>query len=270
MAENFKVSVAPAVDAAAAEAAGGGGAGGGGAGGPEFFSSGGLLRGAGAPLPSFTVVAADMKNSTFKVIRPYVYVTGYGEVSVSSATFGFGATVYCVVTRKKQKSGGYTYTAKLASKEDDAFACVKVAEIPAVTSMFACGGVMQFHSGAIIIAAPSDSSLVTKDITMVTRLKDASTSDSTLKMKYFTKTVSVVVPEASGSDGDESEPSESSESVTIAHFYEQKYVTGVVYDPLGHELYYKFREEKQVVVDARSGEDSESNKVFTAEPVCGD
>lgn len=266
MAEDFKVSVAPAVDAAAAEAAGGG-AGGGGAGGPEFFSSGGLLRGAGAPLPSFTVVAADVKNSTFKVVRPYVYVTGYGEVSVAPATFGFGAAVYCVVTREKQKSGGYTYTAKLAGKEDDsAFACVKVAEIPAMTSMFACGGVMQFHSGAIIIATPSDLSLATKDITMVTRLEDASASDSTLRMKYFTKTVSVVVPETSGSDGDESEPSE---SVTIAHFYEQKYVTDVVYDPSGHELYHKYREEKLVVVDARSGDDSESSKVFTAEPVCG-
>lgn len=264
MATHTKAEVEPAVDHAAAEAAGGGAGGAAGSGGPDFLNAVGVL-GQGLPAPSFTVVAADMKNSSFMVMRPYVVVVGYGEVAVGGERTGytFGDTVWCNVSKEADGFDGeggaaFTWTASLSTEEDDdAELSVKIAEIPAWTHVFRMGGVQQYHSGAIVVASPK-----VKSIDVVTAIEDASTSDSTLKMKYWTRAVNVVVLD----DSDDSDSS-SSHSVTIADWTEITYVTGSVYDPGTHQFRNRTRIVKAIVDEDDAS--SSSVSVFTAEPVCG-
>jgi len=259
MAVDTKVEAGPAEDHAAAEAAGGGGGGASGAGGPDFLNETGVLGVQGLAAPSFTVVAADMNNTSFKVLRPQVIVAGVGPVAVASRTFTFGDEVWCIVKRTKSESesesdDAYTYTAELETSEDgDAYLAVKVAEIPAKTAALSCGGVLQYHVGAILVGQEDSDSDSGMDV--VTGI-DIKTEDNKVQLVYTTQKCKKIKPV-----GDPEEHKK-----TVVKGTSLKYVTSVIYKPAELAMKYNWQRKKLVICGDESS--SSSSLVFEAKPAC--
>lgn len=205
-------------------------------------------------LPSFSVVAADMGNGGFVVVRPLV-VCGPDEVGVTGAgtRFNFGDDIWCVVKR----SGDGSLSASLETSPDrEAFACVRVARVDPGQ------GVLQYHAGALVLPKVEE-----REVVVGAKYDDD--DGDVHKLKYRVRKALVVKDPGDDEDEDGGEGDES-EWKTLAELRRRTPVFEAKYE--SHEL--KVRKEDVRTVAKEGSSDGPGSggdgweTVFTAEPVC--
>ena len=160
-------------------------------------------------------------------------------------------SLYCLVYA--EKDGEYTYDIDPGGDDEDAMFTFPVASFSRdLTEVEA-----QFVSGLVLLERAKKKAYV------VTGVSQTMDGDHGLVL-HVTK-APVLVGEPSESESSAS-LSESSSSTTVATLAEFTAVTGSVYDPSSHVFYNKTRTVK-VLADVDS-DDSASESVFTAVPVC--